>query len=113
MADPRYRGVFLVWFGSKFATLPFQECEDLYGPLEVAYKHPRTGKRTRIRQAVRIARHEPLELRIRKRARLGCGGVMPSEMLRHPMFFDGSTRCLIRWPLLLLVKWVLPPDCDG
>jgi ATP-dependent DNA ligase len=54
--------------------------------LELTYKHPRTGKHTQIRQAVRIARHEPFELRIRKRAHLVCWGVMPSGMLRHPLF---------------------------
>jgi hypothetical protein len=40
--------------------------------LELTYKHPRTGKRTRIRQAVRIARLQPFE----------CG------MLRHPLFLS-------------------------
>ena len=58
--------------------------------LELAYTHPRTGKRTQIRQAVRIARHEPFELRTRKRAQLVCWGVMPSGMLRHPLFLHWS-----------------------
>ncbi len=49
--------------------------------LELAYKHPRTGKLIQIRQAVRIARHEPFELRVQKRAQLVCWGVMPSGML--------------------------------
>ena len=57
--------------------------------LELAYSHPRTGQRTQIRQAVRSARHEPFELRTRKRAQLVCWGVMPSGMLRHPLFIVG------------------------
>ena len=40
--------------------------------------------------SVRIARHEPFELRTRKRAHLVCWGVMPSGLLRHPLF--------IGWP---------------
>ena len=47
------------------------------------------AERAQIRQAVRSARHEPLELRTRKRAQLVCWGVMPSGMLRHPLFIVG------------------------
>lgn len=54
--------------------------------LELSYKHPRTAKRTPIRQAVRIALHEPFELKTRKRAQARVLGVMPSGMLRHPLF---------------------------
>ena len=54
--------------------------------LELAYNHPRTGMLTQIRQAVRIVRHEPFDLRTGKRAQLVCWGVMPSGMLRHPLF---------------------------
>ena len=57
--------------------------------LELAYKHPRTGKRTKIRQAVRIARQQPFELNVGARASLVCWGVMPSGMLRHPLFRAG------------------------
>jgi len=51
--------------------------------LELAYKHPRTGKRTAIKQAVRIARQQPFEL-------LVCWGVMSNGMLRRPLF--------VAWP---------------
>jgi hypothetical protein len=54
--------------------------------LELTYKHPRTGKRLAIRQAVRIARQEPFELNVGAQASLVCWGVMPSGMLRHPLF---------------------------
>jgi hypothetical protein len=55
--------------------------------LELAYKHPRTGKRTQIRQAVRIARQKPFELKAGARASVG---VMPSGILRHPLFLSWS-----------------------
>ena len=58
--------------------------------LELAYKHPRTGKRMQIRQAVRIARDQPFELKVGMRASLVCWGVMPSGMLRHPLFLAWS-----------------------
>jgi len=54
--------------------------------LELAYKHPRTGKRTTIKQAVRVARDQPFELNVGARASVVCWGVMPSGMLRHPLF---------------------------
>ena len=54
--------------------------------LELAYKHPRTGERVEIRQAVRIARQQAFELRVDKPASVVCWGVMPSGMLRHPLF---------------------------
>ena len=56
--------------------------------LELAYKHLRTGKRTVIKQAVRLARQEPFELNVGARASLVCWGVMPSRMLRHPLFSE-------------------------
>ena len=56
--------------------------------LHSEYAHPRTGKRKQIRQAVRIARREPFELKIGARASLVCWGVIPSGMLRHPLFID-------------------------
>ena len=59
--------------------------------LELQYRHPRTGKRTRIRQAVRISRHDPFELRVGAPASLVCWGVMPSGMLRHPLFLGWVT----------------------
>ena len=58
--------------------------------LELAYKHPRTGTRTTIKQAVRIARQQPFELNVGARASLVCWGVMPSGMLRHPLFLSWS-----------------------
>jgi len=54
--------------------------------LDLAYKHPRTGKPTQIRQAARIARQPPFELKMGARASVVCWGVMPSAMLRHPLF---------------------------
>jgi hypothetical protein len=56
--------------------------------LELAYRHPRTGKRTQIRQAVRIARQQPFELEVGARASVVCWSVMPSGMLRHPLFLS-------------------------
>jgi hypothetical protein len=58
--------------------------------LEVAYQHPRTGKRTQIRQAVRIARQQPFELKLGARASVVCWGVMPTGMLRNPLFLSWS-----------------------
>lgn len=58
--------------------------------LELEYAHPRTGRRTQIRQAVRIARHELFELKTGASASLVCWGVMPSGMLRHPLFLRWS-----------------------
>jgi hypothetical protein len=54
--------------------------------LELRYSHPRTKKRVQIRQAVRIARQQPFELRSGAPAAVVCWGVMPSGMLRHPLF---------------------------
>jgi len=54
--------------------------------LDIAYKHPRGGKLIEIHQAVRIRRDEPFILRASERAELVCWGVMPSGMLRHPLF---------------------------
>jgi hypothetical protein len=45
----------------------------------------RTGKRTQIRQAVRIARQQLFELKVGARGSLVCWGVMPSGLLRHPL----------------------------
>jgi hypothetical protein len=42
----------------------------------MAYKHPRTGKRIGTKQAVRVARQQPFELKV----------AAPSGMLRHPLF---------------------------
>ena len=58
--------------------------------LGLTSKLPRTGKRTQIRQAVLIARHQPFELTAGARASVVCGGVMPSGMLRHPLFLSWS-----------------------
>jgi hypothetical protein len=54
--------------------------------LELAYKHPRTGKLIAIKQGVRIARQQPFELKVGALASVVCWGVMPSGMLRHPLF---------------------------
>jgi len=54
--------------------------------LEFTYPHPRTAVLTAATQAVRISRDEPFELRADARAEVVCWGVMPSGMLRHPLF---------------------------
>jgi len=54
--------------------------------LDIAYTHPRDAKAIQIRQAVRIRRDEPFTLRAGGMAELVCWGVMPSGMLRHPLF---------------------------
>jgi hypothetical protein len=54
--------------------------------LELRYGRPRTGDLVEIRQALRIRRDEPFDLRIGARAEIICWGVMPSGMLRHPRF---------------------------
>jgi ATP-dependent DNA ligase len=53
--------------------------------LEFRYTHPRTGAEVEIRQAVRVPRDLPFDLRIGARHALICWGVMPSGMLRHPV----------------------------
>jgi len=54
--------------------------------LELRYIHPRSGATVQIRQAVRVPRDQPFELQIGERAEVVCWGVMPSGMLRHPVF---------------------------
>jgi hypothetical protein len=49
--------------------------------LELRYTHPRQNIPITIRQAVRV-RREPNDFYLR----VGCWGVMPSGMLRHPLF---------------------------
>jgi hypothetical protein len=53
--------------------------------LELRYTHPRTGADVEIRQAVRVPRDLPFDLRLGERVGLVCWGVMPSGMLRHPV----------------------------
>ena len=65
--------------------------------LELAYKHPRTGKPTEIRQAVRIARQRPVEVR----GSSGLSGVLG----RHHSAGDGAALkhlfCLVAMLTLL------------
>ena len=49
------------------------------------YTHPGTGADVEIRQAVRVPRDLPFDLKIGERVTLVCWGVMPSGMLRHPV----------------------------
>jgi hypothetical protein len=56
--------------------------------LEMEYMHPRTAQRTAIRQAVRIARQQPFGLKVGARASVVCWGIMPSGLLRHPLFLS-------------------------
>jgi hypothetical protein len=52
--------------------------------LAFRYTHPRTGADMEIRQAVRVPRDRPFDLRIGGQLELVCWGVMPSGLLRHP-----------------------------
>ena len=53
--------------------------------LAFRYTHPRTGANVEIRQAARVPRDVPFDLRIGERVWLVCWGVMPSGTLRHPV----------------------------
>ena len=53
--------------------------------LEFRYTHPPTGADEEIRQAVRVPRDLPFDLRLGERVGLVCWGVMPSGMARHPV----------------------------
>jgi ATP-dependent DNA ligase len=53
--------------------------------LAFRYTHPRTSVDVEIRQAVRVPRDLPFDLRIGERLELVCWGVMPSGILRHPV----------------------------
>ena len=64
--------------------------------LDNAYTHLRDGKLIEIRQAIRIRRDELFILHAGERTELVCWGVMPSGMLRHPLF--------VRWCSLLLLR---------
>jgi hypothetical protein len=61
--------------------------------LELAYKHPRTGKLMRIRQAVRIARQQPFEGR-----NASVGGVLGRDAE-----WDAEASALSRLELVLLL----------
>jgi hypothetical protein len=52
---------------------------------EFRYTHPRPRADVAIRQAVRVPRGEPFEVKIGQRVEVVCWGVMPSGMLRHPL----------------------------
>jgi hypothetical protein len=53
--------------------------------LAFRYTHPRTGADIEIRQAVRVPRDRPFDVRLGARLALVCWGVMPSGLLRHPV----------------------------
>jgi hypothetical protein len=53
--------------------------------LELRYTHPRSGGTIQIRQAVRVPRDQPFDLRIGACAEVVCWGIMPSGLLRHPL----------------------------
>jgi len=55
--------------------------------LHLTYKHPRTGKRVEIRQAVRIARQQPLELDV---------GAQASVVLGRDAEWDATTSAVSR-----------------
>jgi hypothetical protein len=52
--------------------------------------HPRTGTDVEIRQAVRVPRGEPFDVKIGRCAEIVCWGVMPSGMLRHPLLMPSD-----------------------
>ena len=54
--------------------------------LAFRYTHPRTGADVEIRQAVRVPRDQPFDLMVGERLTLVCWSVMPSGLLRHPVF---------------------------
>jgi hypothetical protein len=60
--------------------------------LELGYTHPRHDSTVEIRQAVRLRRDEGFTLDKGRRAELVCWGVMPSGMLRHPLFVRWSSK---------------------
>ena len=53
--------------------------------LAFRYTHPRTGAEVEIRQAVRVPRDLPFDLKIWRDRGAGVWSVMPSGMLRHPV----------------------------
>ena len=53
--------------------------------LAFRYTHPRSGADFEIRQAVRVPRDLPFNVRTGARVALVCSGVMPSGLLRHPV----------------------------
>jgi hypothetical protein len=58
--------------------------------LAFRYTHPRTGADVEIRQAVRVPRDLPFDVRIGARVPLVCWGVMPSGTLRHPLLANNT-----------------------
>jgi len=55
--------------------------------LELRYAHPRDGNFMELRHAVRVQRGpDAFTLRVGQHAELVCWGMMPSGMLRHPLF---------------------------
>jgi hypothetical protein len=58
--------------------------------LAFRYTHPRTGADAEIRQAVRVPGDLPFDVGIGAHIALVCWGVMPSGMLRHPVWGAGT-----------------------
>jgi hypothetical protein len=54
--------------------------------LYLSYRHPREGRTVQIKQAVRVRREPAFKLNVGARAEILTWGVMPSGMLRHPLF---------------------------
>jgi hypothetical protein len=67
--------------------------------LAFRYTHSQTGADVEIRQAVRVPRDLPFDVRIGARAALICWGVMPSGMLRHPVLVEPKSRLGVRPPV--------------
>jgi hypothetical protein len=60
--------------------------------LASCYTHPLTGGDVESRQAVRVPRDLPFDLRIGARLALVCWGVIPSGMLPHPVLARAIPR---------------------
>jgi hypothetical protein len=59
--------------------------------IDLSYKHPRSGADVQIQQTVRFTRSQPFELKLGRRAEVVCWGVMPSGLLRHPLFLRNAS----------------------
>lgn len=63
--------------------------------LAFAYRDPRSGERVTVQQAVRVA--APGEWAPRRGpAEVLCWGLLPSGLLRHPVFIGWKSACGIR-----------------
>jgi hypothetical protein len=66
--------------------------------LHLCYRHPREGRTVQIKQAVRVPREPAFKLNVGARAEILSWGVMPSGMLRHPLFVRWIDSASVRHP---------------